>query len=211
MTIPDSEIVRPVVNSSAMRDHTASETCHSAGCRRPECRTAHAEGARRRRRLVAYGQWTPQSVPNIGARRRIEALQRLGWSMRELSRMLDCHPDRLSVLFLTQTGISPRNHQRVAALYDELWDRPAPQRTKGERISARRAMNRAADLDYAPPLAWNDDEIDDPAARPQRCDPRTNPERKVCGTLAAYRRHLRKNQPVDEACRKACDRREDAA
>ena len=29
------------------------------------------------------------------------------------------------------------------------------------------------------------------------------PELRPCGTLAAYRRHLRRGEPVDESCRQA--------
>lgn len=32
------------------------------------------------------------------------------------------------------------------------------------------------------------------------------PELKPCGTLAAYRRHLRRGDPIDEACRQAAAR-----
>lgn len=143
-----------------------TENRYNTGCRCQPCRSAHAAGARQRRRMKAYGQWTPRSVPNTGARRRVEALACLGWSMRSLSRMLGWHADRLQVLLSSYDGVSPANHARICALYDRLWDKPAPQRTKGERISARRAIAIAQRLGYKPPLAWDDDTIDDPAARP---------------------------------------------
>lgn len=141
-------------------------TRYCTGCRCDDCRAAHAARARWRRRMHAYGRAVPKSVPNAGARRRIEALQTLGWSMRDLSRMLGKHPDRLSVSLKTYDGISPANHALIAGLYDRLWSTPAPQRDKGERISAQRTIARAQREGYLPPLAWDDETIDDPDARP---------------------------------------------
>jgi hypothetical protein len=42
--------------------------------------------------------------------------------------------------------------------------------------------------------------------------PASHPDLAPCGTLAAYRRHLRRGDPVDRACRQAVNRdREDRA
>ena len=49
----------------------------------------------------------------------------------------------------------------VAEVYDRLWDKPAPE---GRNRSCALAMARRKG--FVPPLAWDDDEIDDPAARP---------------------------------------------
>jgi hypothetical protein len=54
----------------------------------------------------------------------------------------------------------------VRELYDRLWDKPPPENGQRERIAAARARNHAAQRDWAPPLAWDDDIIDDPAGRP---------------------------------------------
>lgn len=168
-----------------------NETRYCAGCRCDDCRAAHAAGARRRRRMKAYGRHVPKSIPNSGARRRVQALMRIGWSMRAQSRMLGWHPDRLCVMLSSYDGISPRNHARVSALYDRLWDKPAPQRTKGERIAANRTIAAAIRLGYLPPLAWDDEEIDTaPAARP-------------CGTHAAFNRHKARGERIDARCARA--------
>lgn len=178
---------------------------YDIGCRCNPCRAAHAQRARDYRRRVAYGRQVPKSIPNVGTQRRIEALQTLGWSMRSLSRMLGFHPDRLSVMLTAQAGVSPRNAARVAELYDRLWDKPAPTRTKGERITASRTKATATRNGYLPPLAWDDDEIDDPAAQPHTPDDGKR-EYIPCGTPAAARRHYRNGEPLDLACRQA-DRR----
>ena len=54
--------------------------------------------------------------------------------------------------------ISPRMAGRISAVYDELWATPGPD--KG-------VASKARTLGHAPPLAWDDDTIDDPAARPE--------------------------------------------
>ena len=47
--------------------------------------------------------------------------------------------------------------RKVADLYDQLWDQP------GNRA---KSINLARARGWALPLAWDDDEIDDPAATP---------------------------------------------
>lgn len=183
-----------------------TQSGYNNGCRETCCRTAHAAMARAYRRRVAYGRQVPRSIPSVGTRRRLEALQTLGWSLRDLSRKLGCHPDRLSVMLVKQDGVSPRNATRIAAMYDQLWDKPAPTRTTGQRISASRTIARAQRLGFIPPLAWDDDEIDDPAAQPYLPSDGIR-ELAPCGTTAAARRHYRLGEPLDEACRNA-ERRE---
>ncbi len=60
----------------------------------------------------------------------------------------------------------PELAQRVAAAYDALWDRPPPQRTPREREEAAAAETHARRRGWAPPLAWDDEEIDLQDARP---------------------------------------------
>lgn len=144
-----------------MQPH-GTDTRYCTGCRCDECRAAHTAGARRRRRAKAYGRHVPRSIPNISARRRIEALATLGWSRSVLSQRLGWTPDRLGKLFRDGPGISPANHARIAALFDELWDREPPMRTWQQRSSAVRTRNLAARSGWLPPLALDDDAIDVP-------------------------------------------------
>jgi hypothetical protein len=53
-------------------------------------------------------------------------------------------------------------------LYDQLWDQPPPQATRGQRISAAKARAHAARHHWPPPLAWDDDTIDQPGTQPAR-------------------------------------------
>jgi DNA (cytosine-5)-methyltransferase 1 len=128
-----------------------TETRYCSGCRCNDCRAGHAAGARRRRRAKAYGRHVPKSVPNVGVCRRVHALMCLGWSMRAQSRLLGWHPDRLGMM-LTGDGVSPRNHARVAALYDRLWDTPPKASSKGERIGVSRTIALARRSGFQPPM-----------------------------------------------------------
>ncbi len=104
-------------------------------------------------------------VPRIGAERRIKALLALGWTHAHMK-------DECGVLthvLLSQSGgwITQRNHNRVRAMYERLSMTPGPS-------SLTRA--RAARLGYLPPLAWDDADLDDPAAWPSIPDEDGMPE-----------------------------------
>ena len=67
---------------------------------------------------------------------------------------------------LTYSRVSPATATAVRALYRELWDQPPPEGTPAERQAAARARNHARRQGWCPPAAWDDDEIDHPAAVP---------------------------------------------
>ena len=98
-------------------------------------------------------------VPNIGARRRLQALMVIGYRHSDLSPKLGFN----SALVLSQAGnwISRRKHDKVKGAYEQLWDTPGP---------SARTRGRAASLGYLPPLAWDDETIDDPSAEPEAAD-----------------------------------------
>jgi hypothetical protein len=142
---------------------------HACGC--DPCRDAHAERARVQRRRKAYGTYQTLAIPNLAARRRVQALMTQGWSMRFLSSSLDMSGERLGIILRTQAGISRAKDAAITALDDELWDKCPSERTKGERIAARRTRAFAQRRGYASPLCWDDDTITDPDALPDRGDP----------------------------------------
>lgn len=111
--------------------------------------------------LLAQGA----KVDSTGAARRLQALTCLGWSVNRLAAMSGI--DRQVLDQALHGGQVVAAHTRsIAALYDSLWDRPAPADDHRERISVSRTRNRAKAAGWASPLAWDDDTIDDPAARP---------------------------------------------
>lgn len=95
-------------------------------------------------------------VPSIGARRRLQALLVMGWRHQDLSPRLGFRTGTLN----HQAGewISQRKHDAVKELYAQLWNVKGP--------ATALSVRRIAKAGYAPPLAWDDDTIDDPAATP---------------------------------------------
>lgn len=97
-----------------------------------------------------------RTVPALGARRRIHALQAIGWSLRELDARTTVQTRKVAIPGMYER-IGIDMHAEIVRLYDELWDTPGP---------STRARARALARGYAPPMAWDDDTIDDPTARP---------------------------------------------
>ena len=126
------------------------------------CRAANALYQRRARKVRAlYGN---RMVDTIGTARRLQALMCLGWSFARVAELVDM-PTKQLWLATVQPKIRRTTAERLAAVYDELSDTPAPATTKGERISVARTLAHAARNGFAPPIAW-DDNIDDPDADP---------------------------------------------
>jgi len=67
----------------------------------------------------------------------------------------------------------------LAGAYDALWDRQPPMATQQDRDAAASAQAHAQRCGWAPPMAWEDDEIDLPDGRPadgwRRTDRHTRP------------------------------------
>lgn len=94
-------------------------------------------------------------VSILGARRRIQALLAIGWTHDEMHKRSGI---RTAVkLHSDADTIALSAHHKIAALYDELAMTPG---------GNTRTQNRARAAGYPPPLAWDDDTIDDPAAQP---------------------------------------------
>jgi transcriptional regulator with XRE-family HTH domain len=106
-------------------------------------------------------------VEAAGTRRRLQALIAVGHSGRSLAARLDMEPAHLHRILSGRPAVTAATARRVRGLYDRLWDQPPPQATRGERISAAKARAHAARRGWPPPLAWDDDAIDDPDARPE--------------------------------------------
>lgn len=107
-----------------------------------------------------------QLVSAIGTRRRIQALACIGWTMSRQGARIGWAPANFAKL-LTDDTVTVRREtaQLVARMYDDLWDR-APGGDRFQRAGITRVKQRAAANGWLPPLAWDDDTIDDPAATP---------------------------------------------
>lgn len=98
-------------------------------------------------------------IDATGSMRRLRALVALGWPQQQLADRIGWHIAALSYITRgRQRFVHQATADLIAALYDELSGQPGP----SERVRAL-----AAKRGWAPPLAWDDDEIDAPTARPR--------------------------------------------
>lgn len=133
------------------------------GCGCTPCRDAHSANMRRYRKQRVHRRWAKESIwlpSHVGVRRRLEALMALGWSLPTLAAKLGYSYAALEKLRTREGKVLRTIAQPIFDLYDELC------MTVPEGPYALRSRRQAARKGWAPPLAWDDDDIDDPAARP---------------------------------------------
>ena len=114
-------------------------------------------------------------VPRVGAVRRVQALMALGWRHEDLAAAGVSGTPGL----LTRPGqlVTLRRWRQVHEVYDRLSMLPGPSpQTRGWALARG----------YAPPLAWDEDVIDDPAATP-RGEARRGPGAEVFDEVAVRR------------------------
>lgn len=104
-------------------------------------------------------------VDGTGTRRRLEALVAIGWSQSKLAGRLGMQPGNFGKT-LRSRRVQAGTARAVRALYDELWHTAPPQAEWRDKISVSRALHYAQARGWVPPMAWDDERIDDPAARP---------------------------------------------
>lgn len=95
------------------------------------------------------------NVPSVGAVRRVQALMALGWRKADLQ--AEGIPSG-QLITRSRDLINVEAWRQVRDIYDRLSMAPGPSDTARDRAAAR---------GYAPPLAWDDETIDDPRATPQ--------------------------------------------
>lgn len=96
-------------------------------------------------------------VPAIGVQRRLRALFAAGWPMCELAREIDMPPSNFGRMVLRREFVPARRHQQAVELFNRLQLVPGP----SERC---RALGR--ERRWALPMQWDEDDIDNPDARP---------------------------------------------
>lgn len=104
-------------------------------------------------------------VDATGTRRRLQALMSLGWSASELGRRIGVLPSNMHYP-LHGEQVTAARARSIRHLYDDLWDQHPVPRNRQHAACITRATSAARRLGWAPPAAWDDDAIDDPAARP---------------------------------------------
>lgn len=105
-------------------------------------------------------------IDATGTTRRLRALVAQGWSQAKLGARLGITPNNFTST-INAERVLVRRALAVRGLYDELWNQAPPEETHRDKIAASRARNLARSRGWASPLAWDDDSIDDPTARPR--------------------------------------------
>lgn len=107
-------------------------------------------------------------VGSTGTCRRLQALQAVGWSQRRLAAELGTDAGYVGKLSRSEARrVRVRTAVAVRAVYDRLWDARPPMRTPAELGVVSRMRSMAARRGWAPPMAWDEETIDDPTAEPQ--------------------------------------------
>ncbi len=134
------------------------QTVRNAGIKPP--RGPHSRGVRwaTAYKIMKVSTTVTRTVDATGTTRRLQALQALGWTGRVIGQHLGVCQRRAATLISGQAAtVEPHIVDRVHVLYDTLAMTPGPS-------AITRA--RAAANGWVPPLAWDDDTIDDPTAVP---------------------------------------------
>lgn len=158
-----SGVKRDCQHPRSRHEHGSVQAYNKDRCRCADCRAEIARDAReryRRRAMARHGVCPPLRIDGTGTRRRLEALAALGWYEWEIAARLGV--TRQSVTQLRDDRMHyPASVAAVRAVYDELsMTVPPPDKYR------YRSRQRAALHGYLPPLAWDDEYIDDPAAQP---------------------------------------------
>jgi hypothetical protein len=120
------------------------------------CRVANRLYQRRTRKQRAlYGA---RLVDLTGTRRRIQALHRLGWRGSDIAAAAGMHPDNVFQVANRDTAVTRMTAARIARAYNQL------SMTLGPSYLTRIKSEQKG---WPPPMAWDDEAIDDPAAAPR--------------------------------------------
>lgn len=146
--------------------HGENSTCYTAhGCRCEDCRQQRREDAYWRFHMGRAGKPTTDLVDATGTHRRIQALVALGWSAKYLSERLG-HTPGWAGHVLEARRVTPETADAVQRIYDELSMRVPNPRDRYEKQAVSLTLRVARMRGWVPPLAWDDETIDDPAATP---------------------------------------------
>ncbi|MGG5257485.1 helix-turn-helix transcriptional regulator [Phycicoccus avicenniae] len=105
-------------------------------------------------------------VPNVGTKRRLQALMAGGWSQTRLAEQIGMEVRNFNHLLHGKRAVTARTARAVADLYDHLWDQAPPATSRWTAGGITRSRGYALEHGFAPAVAWDDDTIDDPSATP---------------------------------------------
>lgn len=141
-----------------MSDCTATKHGTATAYQAYGCRCAEAREAQRRykkRWAMDRARGADRKIDATGTRRRMQALMRIGWPSHAIMARLGYSDGGNWILYADRIHVDTA--RRVTALYDELWDIPG---------TSKWTRTWATNQGFPPPMAWDDDMIDDPHCQP---------------------------------------------
>ena len=174
----------PLVDAEPVREHLRTLSANGIGARRvaeltrissgglnrilyggegrPPCRRVKSEIAQAILAIKPTAEALSDGalVDGTSTRRRIQGMAAIGWPLSDQGRRCGRDPRNYTYL-LNAEQVTVKTARMVRELYDALSAVAPP---PGRLTNRTRAW--AARKGYAPPLAWDDDTIDDPAAQP---------------------------------------------
>jgi hypothetical protein len=105
------------------------------------------------------------TVPSLGARRRVQALQAQGWSRTQIATEAGWGTSGALRYIDRSETITRRTHERIAEAYERLCMKPPP-----DAMSAIRTRTWARKHGHVPPLSWDDIDADPEPATGEACD-----------------------------------------
>jgi hypothetical protein len=130
----------------------------------------------------------------VGSHRRIQALAVNGWPLARLGARLGTTGGNLMTRFKAE-HVTATVARASRALFDELW-RADPRELDVDNQAYSRAVNQARANGWAPVGAWDEDDLDNPAAHPDWTG--------LCGTPSGYNAHYNSRLlPVCDRCKQA--------
>ncbi|MFK0239143.1 hypothetical protein [Streptomyces vinaceus] len=136
-------------------------------------------------------------LPPLGTRRRLQALNAMGYDCVWMSEQLGISAGNIGCLMLSKRGrryVYAGTARRVAALYTR-YQSTDPREVGRSAWQISNAKSRARKNGYAPPSCWDEDAIDSPHAEPEWTG--------ACGTVEGYAIHRREKIPPCQPCRGA--------
>lgn len=134
-----------------------------AGCREACCLEASYRYEKQRRLHIAR-TGSGYAVPAWRARRRLQALQALGWSLPVVAEHVGCDYRDLYHIAHQET-VTRARFESIDATFAKLCMTLPTAETVAQRVSVSKTRAHAARKGFVPPLAWTD--IDDPAEQPR--------------------------------------------
>lgn len=146
------------------RDASRRSGIHATGIARMRNGTAATVRQDTARKLLALtaGPANSGTIPAIGTVRRLQALAALGYTSEQIATHSGIPHDSVrNLLRATRPTVNGATATRVQHSYDAI-----SMNTPPTGWVADRQRRQAAGKGWPPPLAWDDDEIDNPDARP---------------------------------------------